>query len=194
MSKELNLHTSNGIIARDPGLGILHAYGFVVPPNNSVGYAPGCRFIKADATSLGTTTYINQGTKAAAAFVPEGYLGALSVNVVYGDGTLIDGVFFVADRPYTVVAVNARVIVAGTDASAVSAQIRRVPNGTAVSGGPAVHTGTINLKGTVDQVQEMTLVTTPASLNLIKGNALGLDVTGTPTAARGAVSVLLLPA
>ena len=190
MGHGLNLHDASGIIVQEPVAGILLAYGSVLP--TGAGYAPGCEFIKTDGSTIGTVRYVNVGTKASANFVQAGLAAAVAVSFVY-DANVIDMPFWVADRPYVAIAVNARVLVAGTDAGAVTAQIRRVPNATAVSGGPSIHSGTINLKGTADSVQEMTMVTTTTSINFIKGNSLGFDLTGVATSARGVVSVLMLP-
>lgn len=190
MSKALNIHDGLGIIAQDPSVGILLAYGSVLP--TGPGFAPACEFLKTDGNSVGTVRYVNIGTNAAANFVQAGLSAAVSVPFVY-DANVIDMPFWVADRSYLAISVNARVLVAGTDAGAVTGQIRRVPNTTAVSGGPAIHSGTINLKGTVDQVQEMTMVTTSTSINFVKGNSLGFDLTGVATAARGVVTVVMLP-
>lgn len=72
MTKTMNLHTGDGIAITDPGLGILLAYGSVVPVAATAGYAPGCQFIKTNGTSLVTTTFVNVGTKASASFTPDG--------------------------------------------------------------------------------------------------------------------------
>lgn len=192
MSKALNIHDGLGVIAKDPDKGQLLGYGSTVPAVGAVGWAPGAQFIKTNGTTIGALMYVNVGTKASANFQEAGLSAAIAVSFVY-DANVINLPFFVADRPYIALAVNARILVAGTNGGAVTAQIRRVPNNTAVSGGTAIHSGTINLKGTVDQVQEMTMVTTASSINLVKGNSLGFDLTGVATSARGVVSVLLQP-
>lgn len=190
ISHKLNLHTADGIIAEDP-LGILLAYGNTVP--SGVGYAPGCKFIKTNGTTVGTVSYINIGTKAAANFVVEGLAGAVSVNVVYGEAIAIDAAFFVANRAYQVQSILVRPLVVGSDGSAVTAEVRKVPSGTASASGTVLHSGTADLKGTINTNQTLTLSATPATILLAAGDALALDVTGTMTAARGVVSVLLLP-
>jgi len=63
----LNLHTSDGVIVRAPGVGILDAYGKTVPADGSNGYATGCIFRNTaggDATAL----YVNEGTEASCNF------------------------------------------------------------------------------------------------------------------------------
>lgn len=101
---------------------------------------------------------------------------------------------FVAGRTYIVRDITARVEVAGTDASAVTATIVKVPSGTAVASGTALHSGTINLKGTAATKQALTLSTTAANLKLSAGDAIGIKFAGTLTAATGCVSVTLAPA
>jgi hypothetical protein len=104
-----------------------------------------------------------------------------------------DKAFFVAGRAYKVLGIRARVDVAGTDAGAVTAVVRKVPSGTAVASGVALHTGTVNLKGSANTVQQMTLSATEADLLVAAGDSLGADFTGVLTAATGAVTVLLAP-
>ena len=74
MSKTVDIQSADGVIARDPGLGILIAYGATVPSDNVVGYAPGCLFIQTDGTTVNTIHYGNIGTKAACNF--DAMLGA----------------------------------------------------------------------------------------------------------------------
>lgn len=74
MSKHLVIHDGTGFIARDPNIGVMLAYGNTVPTTGLVGFAPGCKFIKTNGTTLATTTYVNVGTKASANFVSEGGL------------------------------------------------------------------------------------------------------------------------
>ncbi len=189
MSKPLNLHDGSGQIAKSPSDGILEAFGPTVP--TGAGYAPGCVFIKTNGNSLGTVSYVNVGTKLVANFVPSA--GFLSINYSYGDALAIDAAFFVADRQYVVQSILVRPLVAGTDGGAVTAQIRKAPTGTAPASGTVLHSGTANLKGTIHTNQTLTLVAGLATLTINNGNALVFNPTGVTTAARGLVSVLLLP-
>lgn len=191
MSKPLVLHDGTGVIAREPSAGILLAFGSTVP--TGAGYAPGCRFIKTNGTTRATIDYINVGTKASANFVQAGLTGAFSVTCLYGEATALDGAFFTGSRAFQIQSIIARPLVAGTDASAVTAEIRKAPSGTAAASGTVVHSGTIDLKGTINTNQTLTLSTTPATILLAAGDSLCLDVTGVTTAARGIVTVLLLP-
>lgn len=193
MSHAIRLHDGLGQIAVDPALGILLAYGSTVPAAATVGYAPGCRFIKTNGTTLATIDYVNVGTRASSNFVVAGLSGMVAATCLYGEATPLDAAFFVADRAYQIQSIIARPLVVGSDAGAVTAEIRKAPSGTAAASGTLVHSGTINLKGTINTNQALTLSATPATILLASGDALALDVTGTTTAARGIVSVLLLP-
>lgn len=187
MSKPLSMHDGTGVIARDPARGTLLAYGTAVPALNAVGFAPGCKYVKIDGTTLGTIEFVNVGTRAAANFVQTSLNGPIAVPFAYNAPD--DQPIFVADRAYTVVSIVGRVLVAGTGGAA-TVQIRRCASGTAVSGGTAVHSGSFNLVGTVDANQSLTV----NSPSLPSGSSLGFDVTGTTTSARGVLTVLLIPA
>lgn len=193
MSHALNLHDGLGNIAVDPSLGILMAYGSTVPAATTVGYAPGCQFIKTNGTTIGTTTYVNIGSKASANFVAVGLAGGVGISNVYGEATPIDEPFFVVDRAYQVQSIIVRPLVVGSDGGAVTAQVRKASNGTAIASGTVLHSGTANLKGTINTNQALTLSATASDILLAAGDAIGLDVTGVTTAARGCVAVLLLP-
>jgi hypothetical protein len=106
----------------------------------------------------------------------------------------VDKTFYVANRRVVVKGIRPRVTVAGTDASAVTAVVRKVPSGTAITSGTALHSGSINLKGTADTNQSITLSTTSSDLLMDAGDALAIDFTGTLTSATGVVSVWLVPA
>lgn len=118
--------------------------------------------------------------------------GFLHVNFNWTAST-VDTSFFVADRPYRVKSIVARVDVAGTDAGAVTAVIKKAASGTAIASGTALHSGTANLKGTANTNQSLTLSTTSTDLDIAKGTAIGFDLTGVMTAAIGSVTVLLNP-
>ena len=107
--------------------------------------------------------------------------------------TSIDKTFFVATRAMRVVGVTVRPTVAGTDAGAVTAEIRKVPSGTAIASGTVVHASTANLKGTVNTNQNLALSATPANSRLAAGDALAVDFTGALTSATGVVTVAMIP-
>ena len=68
--------------------------------------------------------------------------------------------FFVADRPYVVVGIRGVNDVIGTG-GACTAVIRKVPSGTALTSGTALHSSSFNLVGTAATVQTLTLSTAP---------------------------------
>ena len=80
------------------------------------------------------------------------------------------------------------------DGGAVTALVKKAPSGTAPASGTSLHaSGSLDLKGTVNTDQAATLSATAADLLLAAGDALCLDVTGTTTAARGCITVTLVP-
>lgn len=105
----------------------------------------------------------------------------------------VDCSFFVADRPYVVKAIRGRVDVAGTG-GACTAVIRKVPSGTALTSGTALHTGSYNLVGTAATAQTLTMATLDSTLLMAAGDALAYDLTGTATSAVGCITVTLCPA
>ena len=107
--------------------------------------------------------------------------------------TSVDMTVFTASRACVVTGLTGRVDTAGTDASAVTAQVRKVPSGTALTGGTVLHTGTYNLKGTANANQVLTLSTTEGALRLAAGDSVVVDFTGVLTAAAGCISVTLAP-
>ena len=118
--------------------------------------------------------------------------GFLTSSIRY-TASSVDEPIFVAPRAMRVRSIMGRVEVAGTDASAVTATIRKVPSGTALTSGTALHTGTFNLKGTAATNQTLTLSTTDTDLFLAAGDAICIDYSGTLTAAVGAVTIAYTP-
>jgi hypothetical protein len=120
--------------------------------------------------------------------------GILAVSY-YWDPNSADDTFFVAvGRAWRVLGIIARVEVAGTDAGAVTLAVKKAASGTDIASGTALHSSTADLKGTVDTNQTLTLSATSSDLDIAIGTAIGVDLTGTMTAARGVVTVLLAPA
>lgn len=118
--------------------------------------------------------------------------GFIPVSIRW-DATTTDTPTFVATRPYRVKAILARVEVAGTDGSAVTAAVKKAPSGTTIASGTALHSSTINLKGTAATNQSLTLSTTSSDLTIAAGDAIGFDFTGTLTAAVGSATISLAP-
>lgn len=102
----------------------------------------------------------------------------------------VSGPSFVASRPYQLKSLTAAVEVAGTDGSAVTAQVWMAPSGTALASGTLLHSGTINLKGTAATNQALTL---GATTLIPAGNRIGIVFTGTLTAAVGCVTAAFCP-
>ena len=101
--------------------------------------------------------------------------------------------FFVADRPYVVVGIRGVNDVIGTG-GACTATIRKVPSGTALTSGTALHSSTFNLVGTAATNQTLTLSTTLSDLQIAAGDRIAFDLTGTATSAIGCITVHLAPA
>lgn len=122
--------------------------------------------------------------------------GGFIHQTVEWNASSVSKTFFVANRSYVVRGAKARVEVAGTDGSAVTATLVKVPSGTAVASGTTLLTGStsINLKGTAATKQDLTLTSTAATLRLSPGDALGIVFTGTLTAATGLATLKLSPA
>lgn len=132
---------------------------------------------------------------------PDGSMGLQGKDL--GDGGFIpvtfewvaasvDKTFFVADRAYRVMSITGRPTVAGTGGAA-TATIRKAADATAITSGTALHSGSINLVGTVNTNQTLTLSTTDGVLDLAAGDALSVDFTGTLTSATGVGTVILAP-
>jgi hypothetical protein len=107
------------------------------------------------------------------------------------DANSVDAVFFTATREYRVVGIRARIEVAGTDGSAVTATVKKAPSATSIASGTALHSGTIDLKGAASTNQTITLSTTTTDLDIAVGTSIGIDFTGTLTSAVGTVTVYL---
>lgn len=135
--------------------------------------------------------YIKIRRPALLARAPRTEQGLLPVSFTW-DPSTADTVFFVADRAYRIENIRARVEVAGTDAGAVTAIVKKAASGTAITAGTAVHTGSINLKGTAATNQALTNAA-EAARTLAAGDAVGFDLTGVMTAAVGTVTLLLSP-
>ncbi|QJP10460.1 hypothetical protein [Pseudomonas multiresinivorans] len=124
--------------------------------------------------------------------VDSGDGGFIPITLNY-TASAVDCTMFTADRACIVKAIRGRVDVAGTG-GACTAVIRKAASGTALASGTVLHTGSFNLVGTVNTQQTLVLSTTPSDLRLAAGDSIVFDLTGTPTSAVGAISVLLNPA
>src|SRR3990167_9605034 len=79
--------------------------------------------------------------------------------------------FFYADRNYEVLEFRERHEVAGTDGSAVTIMLNKVPDGTAPASGTNILTATLSLKATANTWQSGTITTTLPDFTLSSGNA-----------------------
>lgn len=95
------------------------------------------------------------------------------------------GVFYIAPYAVEVVSVKERHETAGSDGSAVTLNVQKVPSGTAKGSGTNLLSAGISLKGTADTNATGTLSTTVADLRLAAGDSLALVPTGTLTAVDG---------
>jgi hypothetical protein len=107
--------------------------------------------------------------------------------------TSIDNVQFVAARAFRVKAITCRPLVAGSDLGAVSVMVKKAASGTAITAGTALLSASFNLKRAANTNQLGALTATTADLDIAAGVAIGLDFTGTLTAAVGTITVTLVP-
>lgn len=114
-----------------------------------------------------------------------------TVSYTWTPNTAANQSFFVATRACTVLAITARVDIAGTDAGAVTGAVVKAASGTALSSGTALHTGTVNLKGTA-ATNVLPTLAAAGTLAIPAGTAIGFQSSGVMTAAIGSVNVLLL--
>lgn len=119
--------------------------------------------------------------------------GFVPVNIEY-NASSVDKTSFVATRAYRVLGIAGAPTVAGTDAGAVTAAIKKASGTTAIASGTALHSSTFNMKGTINTVQTLTLSTTASDLEIAAGDRIGVDFTGVLTAATGTITVMLAPA
>lgn len=97
------------------------------------------------------------------------------------------GVFAVLPVAAKIVGVTERHATAGSDGSAVTAMVKKVPSGTAVAAGTDCLSAGISLKATADTNQAGSLHATAANYTFAAGNAVGVALAGTPTAVAGVV-------
>lgn len=114
------------------------------------------------------------------------------------NGSVIDQDIFIADRAYRVLEVRESHGTKGTDASAVTLDVKKATGTTAIASGTTVLGSTFNLKGTINTVVAKSIenggVVKTAVGFLAAGDRLGLDITGTTTSVAGVVvSVVLEP-
>lgn len=103
-------------------------------------------------------------------------------------GTFATTTFFVAPQACKVTGISEVHSTLGTDAGAVTAVVTKDTGTQAPGAGTSLHqSGSFNLKGANNTVQNATLSTTAATLTLAAGDRLAVKLTGVPTAVAGAV-------
>lgn len=114
--------------------------------------------------------------------------------VASANASVVDSAFFIADRPWRVIAVREIHAVAGTDVGAVSADVKKQTGTQGPAAGVTVLSAVIDLKGTANTVVDSGLTATAANLDLAAGDRLSADISGVTTAVAGlAISVDLIP-
>ena len=181
MSHALNIHDGLGIIARDPGLGILLAYGSTVPPNARAGYAPGCKFIKTNGTSASTVEFVNLGTKASSLFTSSG-LQSTSPSVGIGYATGAGAAVVQATSRTTGVTLNAicgQITTNTTSLAAEAAAAFTVTNSSVAVGDVVVACIRSGSNGGMTAVQVSTVAAGSFALSVMNNNvAAGTAETG----------------
>lgn len=110
---------------------------------------------------------------------------------IVANATLGTQTFFIADRAMVITGISEIHSTLGTDAAAVILQISHETGTQAPGGGTLVQTGSFNLKGTINTIQNATLLSpkadgTPAAgLILAAGDRLSAEFTGVLTAVAG---------
>jgi hypothetical protein len=100
--------------------------------------------------------------------------------------------FFVADRAYSILSITEVHGTAGTDGSAVTLQVQKLTGTTAIGSGTSILSTAFNLKATANTPQYPGLVATGNVTNIVKGDRIGLKLTGTPTSVADMIIVELL--
>lgn len=100
--------------------------------------------------------------------------------------------FFLADRPYYLIAVYERHETAGTDGGAVTVMLKNVPSGTAPSSGTDMLSAGMSLKTTANTNQTGSLSTVAGARAIDRGDSLAFITTGTLTALVGVTIAVVL--
>ncbi len=116
---------------------------------------------------------------------------------IYGEGIVTSIMCITGAAPRLLTAIQCVPITAGTDVGAVTLAFfyANTTSGTSstLANGTSVSTGTVNLKGTVNVLQSLTLTNT-AGVLIPPYSAIGFVLTGTATAAVGTLQIVLDPA
>lgn len=104
------------------------------------------------------------------------------------------GPMFIAPFPCVLIKVQERHAAAGTDASAVTLDVEKIPSGTAKGSGSTMLASTIDLKATAATVQNGSLIKTASSKTLAVGDSVGIKTSGTLTALKDVMVTLTFKA
>jgi hypothetical protein len=181
MSHALNLHDGMGEIAKDPALGILLAYGSTVPANATLGYAPGCKFLKTNGTNASTVDFVNLGTRLSALFVVSGLQSTSpTIGIGYATGAGLTAVQ--ATSRTTGVAINAicgRITTNATSLAAEAAATFTVTNTSVEVNDVVVACIRSGSNGGMTQVEVTTVAAGSFALSVMNNNvAAGTAETG----------------
>jgi hypothetical protein len=127
---------------------------------------------------------------------PDGTTGSIPHDVVVPfnydiAGNAVDTWVFIADADYELVGARCIPTVAGSDGSAVTADVVKASGTTAVGSGTTMLSSTFDLKGTAHTLVNRTLTATLADRRLASGDRIGINFGGTLTAAVGLIQLNL---
>lgn len=103
---------------------------------------------------------------------------------------LADQPFFIANQAYNVKVIYE--IHAVACATAATCVVKKVASGQTIANGAALQSSTFALDGTAETQQTATLSTNPATVQLVAGDRLAVDYTGTLTTLSGVVITVFL--
>lgn len=176
---------------QDPDGNIAVSSGTTVPTNGTAGYLQGAIFIHTDgaAAGVGDMVYLNIGTAASCIFVPLSFACGVTLNAEFDDVDFVDRWILVNNTGVNLCVNKISEVhtVAGTDAGAVTLDVKKLTGVGAPSTGTTLLSSTFNLKSTANTVVNATVVTAGSANILANGDKLGLDFTGTPTGLQGGV-------
>jgi len=119
---------------------------------------------------------------------PDSFDGAFVVVTFPYNPASVDQTIFYSHRRYVIKGAALRIDSTGTDAAAVTAQLRTYTGATAVASGTAIG-GSMDLKGAVG-----VWTNAAAGTVLTLGIMVGVDFTGVLTTASGTITLTLAPA
>ena len=116
---------------------------------------------------------------------------AVTMDEPYTSG-IVSTKLFIATNPITITAISGVTTTAGTG-GACTVTFVKCANGVALANGIALNSGSFNLVGTVDTIQNLTLINTPGNLDMNVNDSVAMVLTGTATSAVGTVQITYEP-